>query len=372
MNDALRNACDRIAALARRCDRPIRLMEVCGTHTVSIFRSGLRSILPENIRLISGPGCPVCVTAQRHIDAAIDIASRDGVILATYGDMLRVPGRHGSLEQQRARGASIQVIYSASGALELAEKNPQRTVVFVAVGFETTAPATAAVVLEAERRGLDNLFFLAAHKRVVPAMLALLAPGDVPLDGFLCPGHVSVIVGAEAYRPIVAGWRKPCVVAGFEPLQIMLGIERLLGQIVSSDCRLDNVYTVAVTPDGNTVAQGLIATVFEPAVAVWRAMGTIPDSGFDWRPKYRRFDALGRFGVELGEDDDPPGCRCGEVIQGKLTPGECPLFDRGCSPTRPIGPCMVSSEGTCAAWYKYNRFPGRAAPIAHAPVGGRV
>jgi hydrogenase expression/formation protein HypD len=371
MSDALRQATEEIRSLAGRCGRPIQLMEVCGTHTVSIFRSGIKSMLPANVRLISGPGCPVCVTAQRHIDAAIRLTQIDDVVLTTYGDMLRVPGKLGSLEQQRARGADVRVVYSARGAVSLAESNPDKTVVFIAIGFETTAPATAAVIVEAERRGLENFCVLPAHKLVVPAMTALLSAGDVPLDGFLCPGHVSVVIGANAYRPVVGRYHKPCVVAGFEPAQIMLGILYLVRQITAGRCLLENVYGVAVSNEGNRVAQALMDQVFEPAAAPWRAIGVIPASGLELRPAYRRFDALRRFKVELGEDEDHPACRCGEVIQGKVTPDQCPLFAHGCTPLHPIGPCMVSSEGTCAAWYKYNRHVVPGAPASEA-VGGAM
>ncbi len=356
MDDAFRRTRDEIAGLARGHPRPIQLMEVCGTHTVAIFRSGIRAMLPENVRLVSGPGCPVCVTAQRHIDAAIRIAGRHDVILATYGDMLRVPGRLGSLEQQRARGADVRVVYSARNAVDIAADHSDKAVVFVAVGFETTAPATAAVVVEAERRGIDNFCILPAHKLVVPAMMALLSTGDVPLDGFLCPGHVSVVIGAKAYTPVVERHHKACVVAGFEPMQILLGLRSLLRQIVDGRAAIENVYGVAVSDTGNRVARGLIDQVFEPCAAPWRAIGEIPASGLALRAPYRRFNALERFGVEPGEDEDPPGCRCGEVIQGKTTPDRCSLFGEACTPVKPIGPCMVSSEGTCAAWYKYGRW----------------
>ncbi len=366
MDDAVRRMQEEIRTLAVRCGRRVQLMEVCGTHTVSIFRSGIRAVLPEGVRLVSGPGCPVCVTAQRHIDAAIRLAGTDGVAIATYGDMLRVPGKLGSLEQRRACGAEVHVVYSARGAVDLAAANPAKAIVFIAVGFETTAPATAAVLLEAERRGLDNFSVIVAHKLVVPAMMALLASGDVPIDGFLCPGHVSVVIGARAYRPVVDRHRKPCVVAGFEPPQILRGLLHLLRQIAAGEARLENVYGVAVSDAGNRVAQEMIDRVFEPGTTAWRAMGEIPDSGLVLRPAYRRFDAIARFGIALGDDDDPPSCRCGEVIQGKVTPDQCPLFGNACTPIRPVGPCMVSSEGTCAAWYKYNR--GASAPTT-APVG---
>ncbi len=356
-------------ALAARLPRRVQLMEVCGTHTVSIFRAGIRAMMPANVRLLSGPGCPVCVTAQRHIDAAMELAMRPGVILATYGDMLRVPGRRGSLERCRAAGADVRVVTSARGALDLARANPRQTVAFLGVGFETTAPATAAVVQEADRAAIENLAVLVSHKRVVPAMRALLDGGDIALDGFLCPGHVSVIIGAEAYRGIVTDYRMPCVVCGFEPPQILAGIVHLLRQVVGGAARLENVYGAAVTPAGNRVALGLLADVFSPAATPWRELGTIPDSGLELRPRYRRFDAAARFALNVNEDIDNPACRCGLVIQGKLDPPECRLFGRGCTPLTPIGPCMVSSEGTCAAWYRYSGIAARR-PAGSATSGG--
>lgn len=360
----IQESTQRIGEVAGRIERA-QIMEVCGTHTVSLFRSGVRSMLPANVRLISGPGCPVCVTSQGYIDTACELAARPGVTLATYGDMVRVPGRTGSLEHQRAQGAHILVVYSPRDAVRFAAEHPDREVVFLGVGFETTAPATAAAVLEAHRLGLPNFSVLTAHKLVIPAMLALLSAGDVPVQGFLCPGHVSIIIGAGAYRPIVEGHRKPCVVAGFEPEQMVRGILQLVCQIAQDEARLDNVYGVAVSEAGNQVAQACLTDVFEPADAVWRAMGTIPGSGLELRPAYRALDARHRFALDLGEDYDPPGCRCGEVIQGKAEPRDCPLFARSCTPMRPIGPCMVSSEGTCSAWYKYGR-----AGTAHATPTG--
>ncbi len=341
-------------------------MEVCGTHTVSIFRNGIRSLLPDNVRLVSGPGCPVCVTAQRHIDAAIELSNRPDVIITTYGDMVRVPGRRGSLEQRRAAGADVRVIHSTRSALELAKRHPDREVVFIAVGFETTAPATAAALDEAHRSDIENFSILPAHKLVVPAMLALLEAGDVPLDGFLCPGHVSVIIGSEAYRAVVERYHVPCVVAGFEPVNILQGLIALLSQVDEGQARLENVYGLAVTEHGNPVALRLLEQVFEVSDTPWRALGVIPRSGLDLRPTYERFDALKRFDIELGEDEDHPDCRCGEVIQGKVTPDECDLFGSGCTPMNPVGPCMVSSEGTCSAWYKYGP---RSADMGTVRVG---
>lgn len=342
-----------IRALSAQIGRRIQIMEVCGTHTVSIFRSGIRSLLPPNLRLISGPGCPVCVTAQRDIDCAIELAMRPNVLIATYGDMLRVPGRRASLEMCRARGARVRVVSSAMTALRLAHENPHLDVVFLGVGFETTAPATAALLLAAEREGVRNLSVLAAHKLVVPAMAALLQSGDVPLDGFLCPGHVSVIIGARAYAPIVDEFSRPCVVAGFEPLQMLRGISHLLLQIAHGCAHLENVYAAAVTDSGNTTAQRLLSDVFVVSDAAWRELGVIPQSGLELAPRFSGFNAIERFSLERGEDEDNPACICGLVIQGRAEPTDCKLFGSGCTPLQPIGPCMVSSEGACAAWYKY-------------------
>jgi hydrogenase expression/formation protein HypD len=334
---------------------PVQLMEICGTHTVALFRTGVKSLLPPTVRMVSGPGCPVCVTSQGYIDAACEAAIRPEVTICTYGDMVRVPGRTGSLEKQRARGAQVLVVYSARDAVRYAEEHRGRQVVFLAVGFETTAPATAAAILEAESRDVGNFFILPGHKLVIPAMSALLAAGDVPIDGFLCPGHVTVVIGSDAYRPIAERYHKPCVVTGFEAGQMLIGLWHLLQQVGRGEARVENVYGVATTEQGNVAARDCIAKVFEPADTVWRAMGTIPASGLELRPAYRRFDAVSQLGLIIGEDYEQPGCRCGEVIQGKLLPPACSLFGKICTPTSPVGPCMVSSEGTCAAWYKYGR-----------------
>ena len=354
---ALSARLDELHAICQRLGS-VRIMEICGTHTVSFFRTGIKSLLPANLRLVSGPGCPVCVTSQGYIDAACDIASRPNVIVCTYGDMVRVPGRNGSLEHQRGHGAHVTVVYSARDAVRIAAEHPTRDVVFLAVGFETTAPATAAAILEARQRGLTNFCVLSGHKLVIPAMTALLSAGDVPIDGFLCPGHVSVIIGTAAYAPIVETFRKPCLVAGFEPDQMLSGLIHIVRMIERGQAGLDNVYRVAVSASGNSQARKLLEEVFEPADTVWRAMGVIPQSGLSVRPAFAGFDALNRFQITIGPDYDPPGCRCGEVIQGRLEPADCPLFVKKCTPLHPIGPCMVSSEGTCAAWYKYGRHAG--------------
>ncbi|MBP7935630.1 MAG: hydrogenase formation protein HypD [Phycisphaerae bacterium] len=338
-----------------RATGPVQIMEVCGTHTVSLFRSGVKSLMPAEVRLVSGPGCPVCVTSQGYIDAACDLASREGVTVCTYGDMVRVPGRSGSLENRRATGAHVVVVYSARDAVKFAEQHTDRKVVFLAVGFETTAPATAAAVLEANRRQLMNFWILPGHKLVIPAMAALLAGGDVPIQGFLLPGHVSVVIGTQVYRPIAERYRKPCVVTGFEPEQMLAGIANVMEQISAGASRIDNVYGVAVRDGGNPQALRFIDEVFEPEDTIWRAMGTIPMSGLGLRERFLRFDALREFDLTIGQDYDPPGCKCGQVIQGKLDPSSCGLFGEHCTPSHPVGPCMVSSEGTCAAWFKYGR-----------------
>ena len=343
--------------LAATCARlgQVRIMEVCGTHTVSVYRSGIKAMIPDNLRLISGPGCPVCVSSQGYLDAACEIAGRAGIIVCTYGDMMRVPGRHGCLEEERSKGADVRVVYSALDAVKLAEDNPDAQVVFLAIGFETTVAGHAAAILEAQTRDLRNFTMLTAQKRVVPAMLALLSAGEVPIDGFLCPGHVSVVIGSQAYLEVVEQYHKPCVVAGFEAGQILRGLLRIVEQAAAGAAKVENVYELAVQEEGNPVALGLIHKVFRPGPTVWRAIGSIPDSGLVLREEFQAFCALDRFGIEIGQDYDPPGCRCGEVIQGKVDPQDCPLFADRCTPTKPVGPCMVSSEGTCAAVFKYDR-----------------
>jgi hydrogenase expression/formation protein HypD len=360
-NDARQPAADIASDVAAACDgRTIRIMEICGTHTVSLFRTGARGLLPDSLRLVSGPGCPVCVTSQAYIDLACDLAARDNVTIATYGDMVRVPGARGSLETLRAQGADIAVVYSARDALKIARAKPGRQVVWLAVGFETTAPATAATVLAAHAAGLDNFTILPGHKFVMPALNALLNDPDIPIDGFLCPGHVSVVLGTAAYEPVARDYRRPCVVAGFELENMLAGIRAIVRQVAAGEARVENVYATVVRPEGNPAARALIEQVFAPADDLWRALGNIPASGMALRDEFRAFDAMDRFGMAMGADVHPPGCRCGEVIQGKLTPAECALFAAACTPQRPIGPCMVSSEGTCAAWFKYNRGAARA------------
>lgn len=334
---------------------PLNLMEVCGTHTVNACRSGVHSLMPANVRLISGPGCPVCVTAQRYIDALVALGRRGGVTILTYGDMIRVAGAGGSLEIARGEGADVRVVTSTLEGLEIARREPHRQFVFAAVGFETTAPATAAAVLQAASEGLRNFSILPAHKLVLPAMRTLLNDPEVKIDGFVCPGHVSVIIGSEAYRPIVNEYRKPCVVTGFEALQIMQGVLHLARQIIRGEIRLENLYPEAVSPKGNPHAMTLIDRVFLPGTSAWRALGEMPESGLDVREEFAEFDAFRKFNIRLGEDHEPRGCICGKVITGRAVPVECRLFGTVCTPVYAVGPCMVSSEGTCQAWFKYRR-----------------
>jgi hydrogenase expression/formation protein HypD len=354
MLDRIINAQHRIEDACKTAGRPITIMEVCGTHTVSIFRSGIRSILPERVKLLSGPGCPVCVTDQGYIDVVLDLASRRDCIIATYGDMIRVPGHAGSLETLAAK-SDVRVVLSSEDALQLARDNPGKTVVFIAVGFETTAPATAVAVKEAARDNIENFCILSGHKLVLPAMRALLDGLNDRVDGFLCPGHVSVIIGAGAFREIVEDYGRPCVVAGFEPVQIIEGLAEICRQVAEGKPELKSIYGAVVSEKGNTTAQAIIDECFEPANGSWRGLGTIERSTLALKGPYHRFDAFERFPVEDRPTDELGGCRCGEVLCGRIEPPECTLFGDACTPQHPIGPCMVSSEGTCAAWFKYNR-----------------
>jgi hydrogenase expression/formation protein HypD len=333
---------------------PIRIMEVCGTHTVSIFRSGIRSLLPATLSLISGPGCPVCVTDQREIDAAIALAGLENVILTTFGDLMRVPGSISSLQKKQAAGSDIRIVYSTSDALDLARRHPDRQVVFLGVGFETTIPTVAAAVLAAAEAGISNFFVYCAHKCMPPALDVLMADPETGIDGFLLPGHVSAIIGTESYLPFFEKYRIPCVVAGFEPVDILQAVLRLSEMIQADAPGLENAYPRAVRPEGNPAALKIIREVFEPCDAIWRGIGRIPESGFRFREKYRRYDAESHFQINVPAAVMPKGCACGDILTGKKMPPDCPLYKTRCTPVNPVGPCMVSSEGTCAAYFKYS------------------
>jgi hydrogenase expression/formation protein HypD len=340
----------------------VRLMEVCGTHTVSIFRSGIRSILPRTISLLSGPGCPVCVTDQREIDVFVELARIDDVIVTTFGDLMRVPGTKSSLLEQRAEGRDIRIVYSTFDALEIARKNPEKKVVFLGVGFETTAPTIAAAIYSAAETNVDNFSVISTHKMVPPALEALMAFEDVQIDGFILPGHVSVIIGVNAYQPFYKRHQIPCVIAGFEPADILQAIGRLVELIENGSSALENAYRRAVTLEGNTKAQKLLEDVFKPADVSWRAIGVIPQSGLKIRKKYEHHDAETLFDIRVTDSAEPKGCACGEILIGVKTPPECPLFKTVCTPIDPVGPCMVSTEGTCAAYYKYHDLSAKNQP----------
>lgn len=339
--------------IARLIDRPVRLMEVCGTHTVAIFKAGIRQLLPASVELVSGPGCPVCVTPNKYIDTAVAYSRRDDIIIATFGDMLKVPGSSSSLMAEKARGAAVHIVYSPLESLALAQDNPDKTVVFLAVGFETTAPTAAATLLQAEAAGLNNFAVLTAHKMAPPAIRALVAAPQTKVDGFLLPGHVSSIIGVNPYRFLSGEFTVPAVVAGFEPLDILQAIYMLARQIAAGEARIENQYRRAVPDEGNPAALAVMERVYEPADTAWRGLGVIPASGLVLKGPYRRFDAAETVRAEVEKEVIPPGCRCGEVLRGSVRPPDCRLFGAACNPEHPVGACMVSVEGTCAAWYKY-------------------
>ena len=343
-----------MASACKALGRQINIMEVCGTHTVSIFRNGINTTLPKDLKLLSGPGCPVCVTDQGYIDIVLKLAEQDDCLIATYGDMIRVPGKDGSLETKRTKG-NVKVVLSSEDALQLAKDNPEKTVVFVAVGFETTAPATAVAVKEAAAEDIENFCVLSSHKLVVPAMRALLSEKNHNIDAFLCPGHVSVIIGFGAFAEIVEQFNRPCVVAGFEPMQVIEGLGEICRQLAEGIAEVKSIYTAVVTEQGNTVAQKIIAECFEPVDGWWRGLGKIEKSTLKLKDKYSRFDALKRFNITETPGEDTSGCRCGEVLCGLIEPPQCSLFGKSCTPDGPVGPCMVSSEGACSAWFKYKR-----------------
>ncbi len=328
---------------------PVRIMEVCGTHTMAIARHGLREPLQGVAKLISGPGCPVCVTPDGYIDAAIALAEAPGVTIATFGDMVRVPGTRASLERARAGGADVRIVYSPLDAVTLASADPAREVVFLGVGFETTAPTVAGSIITAQARGIANYSVLPSLRTIPGAMALLAADPDVKIDAFLCPANVSAIIGTDAYRPLVEVCGLPCVVAGFEPLDILSSVLMILRQISARTARVENEYSRVATPAGNRKAQALMADVFEPCDADWRGLGVLPGSGLGIASKYASFDAGRKFGVAVLSTPERPGCRCGEVLKGMIDPPECPLFGNACTPESPVGACMVSTEGACAA-----------------------
>jgi hydrogenase expression/formation protein HypD len=342
-----------IDRLAQSIGRTIHIMEVCGTHTVAIARSGFRSVMPRNIRLISGPGCPVCVTANNDIDRVIALCRLTDVTVATFGDMTRVPGSSTSLLERKAQGADVQIVYSPLDAIKLAQNNPQRQVVFVGVGFETTTPLIAATIERAAALGLTNFSVIGAQKSVPPALGVLVNDPQLTMDALILPGHVSTILGVEPYEFLSSQHHVPGVITGFEPVDVLQGIAMLLEQIHHGEAQIQIAYTRGVRPEGNPTARAVIDTVFSVADAVWRGLGVIPGSGYAIRPQFATFDALQRFELDVEKTVEPRGCRCGDVLRGVISPNGCSLFGRACTPENPVGPCMVSSEGSCAAYYRY-------------------
>ena len=334
-------------------------MEVCGTHTVSISKNGIRGVLSKNIRLISGPGCPVCVTPQGEIDAAIELSKKPGVVITTFGDMIRVPGTTSSLEKEKAGGADVRIVYSPLDCLDMAKNEPEKEIVFIGVGFETTSPTIAGTVLKAKEQKINNFSVLSAFKLIPPALEAISNAKDIKVDGFILPGHVSTIIGAKAYSFL----KIPGVIAGFEAWDIL----RAIGMIVEMMKGLENSggaihelpvqiqYKSVVRDDGNPAALKVLYEVFEAADSNWRGIGIIPGSGLVFRNRYKSFDALRRFKVKVKNAKEPRGCACGKILKGALTPFECPLFGKKCTPDNPVGPCMVSSEGACSAYYRYGK-----------------
>lgn len=332
------------------------LMEVCGTHTMSIARSGIKTMLPPGISLLSGPGCPVCVTPEETLDAILDLAMEKDVVIATYGDMIRVPGsRQGdSLARRRAQGARVEMVYSAMDALKLAEALPEKQIVFLGAGFETTAPGTAIAVKTAAENRQKNFSVFSLLKRVEPALRTLIEAPDFNVKGFLCPGHVAVITGENGFRFLAEDYGIPSVISGFEAEDILISVYRLARQIHEGRAALENEYSRAVSAEGNTAALSVMKEMFEPGDDLWRGLGRIEGSGLKIRKEYSEYDAQARFKIEIKETSRKSPCRCGDVIRGKITPLDCPLFGKTCTPGDPVGPCMVSSEGACAAQYKYS------------------
>ena len=347
---------DTIAARFEKLGRDaVRLMEVCGTHTMAIARSGLRALLPEGLELISGPGCPVCVTPTGYVDAAVTLARSPEVIIITFGDMVRVPGTETTLERVKAEGADVRIVYSPMKSLEIAKAEPDRTIVFLGVGFETTAPAVATLVKTAAETDAKNVTVLAANKLIPPALRAIAGDPGLRVDGFFLPGHVSVVLGLEPYRFIAEEFGRPAVVTGFEPTDVLEAVAMMLEQMLTDAVKVDNQYARIVRAEGNPAARERIDEVLEIADTSWRGFGVMPRSGLVMRETYADQDAERRFGITISPDEPETGCRCGDVLKGIIHPSECPLFATRCTEATPIGPCMVSSEGACAAAYRYER-----------------
>lgn len=346
-----------IQTLAEDVDHQITLMEVCGTHTHAVAQAGLRQMLPVGVRLISGPGCPVCVTPVDYLDRALALAALPDTTICTFGDLMRVPSSLSSLEQAHAEGKPIEIVYSPRDALDRARENPARRIVFLAVGFETTVPTIAAAIAEAEAAGVENFLILPGNKVMPPPMRALVEDQELRVDGFLLPGHVSVLTGWECFRFLAEDYNVPGAVVGFAPADVMRGVADLLRQAKAGRAEITNLYGRVVSSKGNLVAAKMVEKFFEPVATAWRGFGEIPGSGLGLRAEFAHRDA-GLIEVELPPPHEPVGCACGDVLRGVIDPPGCSLFGTACQPATPVGACMVSSEGTCAAWYRHERLTG--------------
>lgn len=334
-------------------EKTINIMEVCGTHTVQFFHTGVKDIFPAKLNLVDGPGCPVCVTTNDYLDRAIEIAREYNVILCTFGDMMRVPSSYSSLQKEKAEGMAISIVYSPLDAVEIARANPGKEVIFLSVGFETTIPTEAFTIKKAQEENIKNFSLLAGNKLTPPAVAALLESREVNIDGFILPGHVSTITGVKGWRFMTEKYKKPCVIAGFNTRDLVMGTMLLVNLVTKGELKILNEYKEAVTEEGNIKAQELMYEIFETVDANWRGIGVIPGSGMKLKDTYANFDAEKKFPVTPPPVVEPKGCRCGEVLRGIISPLECPLFEKKCTPQTPVGACMVSSEGSCAAYYKY-------------------
>lgn len=353
----MKKTLDAIRDLITAVGRPVRLMEVCGTHTVAIFRHGIRDILPKEIVLLSGPGCPVCVTSIRDVDTVIELSKRKDTIITTFGDMMRVPGAEKNLSQSKAEGSDIRIVYSPLDALKLAETERDKKIVFFATGFETTSPLVAGTLAEADARKIGNFSIYSVHKTVPPALRALVESPDVRIDGFILPGHVTTIIGMKPYEFLAGDYGKPAVVTGFDASDILNSILMLLKQIVRRESRIENAYAKVVKEGGNPRAIELLEEFFEPADVYWRGIGIIPGSGLRLRDRHAERDIMRSVALAVPEGGEPKACSCGDVLRGIRVPTECALFGKTCTPDSPVGACMVSTEGSCAAYFKYRAIP---------------
>ncbi len=342
-----------VAHIHQTSHRDIKLMEFCGSHTVSILKNGIRQLLPPNIEMLAGPGCPVCVTSTADLDKVINLSRIPGVIITSFGDMIRVPGSRSTLQKEKAQGADVRIVYSVLDALKISRQNPEKKVIFVGIGFETTAPTVAAALIQTEKEKLHNFFVISLHKVCPPIMKTILDLGEIRINGIICPGHVSTIIGGYPYQFIPGNYGIACVISGFEPVDILQTVDMLVNQIENKTYSVEIAYRRVVKPEGNIQALRLMETVFELSDADWRGIGIVSGSGLKIRKRYRHFDAESNFDINPIENNEINGCICGNILRGVATPLDCRLFRTMCTPEQPVGPCMVSAEGSCAAYFQY-------------------